>query len=69
MKRGSYDDDAPELEHVVALSKGGEHSYRNCRCACRACNIIKGDRDLAEVGGAYMHGGGGCVEANAEATS
>ena len=56
-KRGTYDDDAPELEHVVPLSKGGAHSYANCRCACRACNLIKGDCDLESIGGAYIGAG------------
>jgi len=40
--RGTYEPNAPEVEHVVPLSKGGEHSYANTRCACRACNSIKG---------------------------
>jgi 5-methylcytosine-specific restriction endonuclease McrA len=40
-KRGSYDDDAPELDHIIPLSKGGEHSYRNTQCACRRCNGVK----------------------------
>lgn len=42
-KRGSYDDDAPELDHIIPLSKGGEHSYRNTQCTCRKCNAIKSD--------------------------
>jgi 5-methylcytosine-specific restriction endonuclease McrA len=41
-KRGTYDDDAPELEHVIPLAQGGEHSYANTRCACRSCNLLKG---------------------------
>lgn len=42
-KRGTYADDAPELDHIVPLSKGGEHSYRNTQCACRRCNSDKSD--------------------------
>lgn len=42
-KRGSYDDDAPELDHIRPLSKRGEHSYRNTQCACRKCNGDKSD--------------------------
>jgi hypothetical protein len=34
-KRGTNDPDAPELDHVIALAGGGEHSYRNTQCACR----------------------------------
>lgn len=56
--RGSYMQNAPELEHVVPLSRGGEHSYANVRCACRACNLIKGDKTLDEIGGEYIPTGG-----------
>lgn len=56
--RGSYEPNAPELEHVVPLSRGGAHLYSNVRCACRGCNLIKGDRTLDEVGGAYQAAGG-----------
>jgi len=59
--RGTYEPNAPELEHVTPLSRGGEHSYANTRCACRACNLIKGDRTLEEVGGAYQGPGGGVL--------
>jgi len=40
--RGTYDKRAPELEHIIPLSKGGEHSYANTACACRECNGSKG---------------------------
>lgn len=43
-KRGSYDADAPEVDHVIPLAAGGEHSAANCRCACRKCNGVKSDR-------------------------
>lgn len=42
-KRGSYDDDAPELDHIKPLSKGGDHSYSNTQCLCRRCNQEKSD--------------------------
>lgn len=42
-KRGGFEKDAPELDHIVPLSKGGEHSYRNTHCACRRCNGSKKD--------------------------
>jgi 5-methylcytosine-specific restriction endonuclease McrA len=48
-KRGSYDHDAPELDHVVPLSRGGAHSYANTQCLCRSCNAYKGARDMQEV--------------------
>ena len=40
--RGSCDPRAPELDHVVALANGGEHSRANTQCACRRCNGLKG---------------------------
>jgi 5-methylcytosine-specific restriction endonuclease McrA len=42
-KRGSYDADAPELDHIKPLSKGGAHSYKNTQCLCRRCNQEKSD--------------------------
>lgn len=39
--RGSYADRAPEIDHILPISQGGEHSYRNVQCACRRCNIVK----------------------------
>ena len=42
-RRGTYEPDAPELDHVVPLAKGGEHSYANTQCACRQCNGMKSD--------------------------
>lgn len=39
--RGTYKDTAPELDHIIPLSKGGEHSYRNTQCSCRKCNADK----------------------------
>lgn len=39
---GTAEPSAPELEHVVPLSAGGDHSYDNTRCACRRCNREKG---------------------------
>lgn len=42
-KRGTYDDNAPELDHIMPLSLGGAHSYLNTQCACRKCNSAKGN--------------------------
>lgn len=39
--RGTYEDNAPELDHIITLAEGGEHSRRNTACACRKCNIAK----------------------------
>lgn len=48
-KRGSYDDDAPEVDHIITLSEGGEHSYRNTACACRSCNLKKGGKSFGQL--------------------
>lgn len=48
-KRGTYDNDAPELDHIVPLSKGGDHSYLNTQCVCRRCNLSKADRPLGQM--------------------
>lgn len=47
--RGSYNDRAPELDHIIPLSVGGEHSRRNTACACRKCNIAKAGRPLGQL--------------------
>lgn len=40
--RGTHNDHAPELDHIVSLAEGGEHSARNTQCLCRKCNQDKG---------------------------
>jgi 5-methylcytosine-specific restriction endonuclease McrA len=47
--RGLNKDRSPELDHIVPLSKGGEHSYRNTQCACRRCNGAKGATVYGQV--------------------
>ena len=31
----------PHLDHIVPLSKGGEHTKQNTQCLCRECNLTK----------------------------
>lgn len=40
--RGSYVDNAPEIDHIVPLALGGGHVLSNLQCSCRKCNAIKG---------------------------
>lgn len=46
--RGTLDDRAPELDHVMPLSLGGAHSYMNTQCACRKCNAEKSNTPPAQ---------------------
>lgn len=47
--RGTFDDSAPEVDHIVPIAQGGEHSYRNTQCACRKCNINKGAKIIGQM--------------------
>jgi 5-methylcytosine-specific restriction endonuclease McrA len=47
--RGTLNDRAPELDHIVPLAAGGEHSYRNTQCACRRCNSSKGSTPKGQM--------------------
>lgn len=33
----------PTIDHIIPLSKGGEHSRLNTQCLCRKCNMAKRD--------------------------
>ena len=46
--RGSYKPNAPELDHIVPLAKGGKHTRANVACSCRECNGKKADRILGQ---------------------
>jgi 5-methylcytosine-specific restriction endonuclease McrA len=47
--RGTCKPTAPELDHIVTLADGGEHSYRNTQCACRSCNNKKGSNSSGQM--------------------
>ena len=47
--KGTYRDDAPELDHIIPWAQGGEHSYRNTQLACRKCNEEKGALELGQL--------------------
>lgn len=36
------------LDHVIPVSKGGTNRSSNLVTACRKCNSVRGDRDVAE---------------------
>lgn len=38
------------LDHVIPLSRGGEHSYANIRVTCRPCNLKKHNKLPEELG-------------------
>ena len=40
--RGTIESNAPELDHIMPLSRGGGHTRSNTQCLCRACNQKKG---------------------------
>ena len=47
--RGTIDGRAPELDHIVPLSRNGQHSYINTQCACRSCNAKKSNSLLGQL--------------------
>ena len=40
--RGTYQQNAPELDHRIPMVLGGSHTWDNVQCACRSCNAEKG---------------------------
>ena len=46
--RGTTLSNAPELDHIIPLSKGGSHTMQNTQCLCRYCNINKGNGSLQD---------------------
>lgn len=47
--KGTYEDDAPELDHIIPLSGGGGHVFNNVQCCCRKCNINKSNKPLGQL--------------------
>jgi len=46
--RGKNVANSPELDHIVALSAGGPHTYDNVWMLCRRCNQEKSDMDVLD---------------------
>lgn len=53
-RRGTRHANAPELDHVVPLSKGGPHTMANTQCSCRSCNHAKSDRVVVGQRGLFV---------------
>lgn len=49
-KRGTYDALAPELDHIITLHDGGQHTYGNVACSCRKCNNAKSAKSFGQIG-------------------
>ncbi len=47
--RGTTDPRAPELDHIIPISLGGDHTRINTQCACRRCNGNKGASLLGQL--------------------
>lgn len=47
--RGSYENNAPELDHIQPLACGGEHTWENVQLLCRQCNLDKGATPLGQL--------------------
>jgi 5-methylcytosine-specific restriction endonuclease McrA len=47
--RGTIAPNAPELDHIVPLSRGGIHTYSNTQCLCRQCNGRKGSKLMGQL--------------------
>lgn len=47
--RGTYEPTAPEVDHILPIAKGGEHSYANTQCACRKCNLAKSATPMGQM--------------------
>lgn len=46
--RATYLDSAPELDHIIPVSKGGLHTRSNTQCLCRKCNGEKSDKIIVK---------------------
>ena len=46
--RGTCLPNAPEIDHIFPVSRGGTHEPDNLQCLCRSCNSKKSDKTMAE---------------------
>lgn len=47
--RGTLSHNAPELDHILPIAAGGEHTRQNTACACKRCNMAKGAKPLGQL--------------------
>jgi len=47
--RGTQEELAPELDHIIPVAVGGSHTYDNCACSCHWCNHRKKDRIIGQL--------------------
>lgn len=40
---------SPTIDHIVPMSKGGDHKPHNCQTACFECNSKKGNRMIGQL--------------------
>lgn len=52
--RGSHNDKAPELDHIVTIAEGGSHTLENVACSCRSCNNKKSSKSFGQL---FLFGG------------
>jgi len=46
--KNSYHSLYPNLDHILPLSKGGDHTRLNTQCLCRQCNVEKGSNGTGD---------------------
>lgn len=51
--RGTLAKNAPELDHIQPLSKGGTHSLDNAQTLCRSCNAWKSNKIIPAQQGLF----------------
>lgn len=39
----------PSIDHIIPISKGGDHTWDNVQLLCRRCNSQKGAKDMTEI--------------------
>ena len=61
--RGTTDDRAPEVEHIISVNAGGTDDPWNLRCAHRKCNR---DKDRASFGQLLLPGVDGLIRSDAK---